>query len=167
MNSVLLYFIKIITFFIPETRGFGVKRFLYRSAGVKIGKNVRICSSAKILGNGHLEIGDNTWIGPDAFIISSSKIRIGSNVDIAPKVYIGTGTHVIDLSSANVAGEGISKDVFIENGCWLGVNSLILPGVVVKEKCVVAAGSLLNKTIDKTHVVIAGIPAKEIKSLLS
>lgn len=166
MNSTILYLSKLILSVLPETRFFGFKASVYRMAGAKIGKNVRICSSVKILGTGELSIGDNTWIGHETIIISSSKIKIGSNVDIAPKVYIGTGTHVIDASSSNIAGEGISKDILIENGCWLGVSSIILPGVIIKEKCVVASGAVLNKTIDKSHILIGGVPAKQLKTLI-
>ncbi len=166
MNSVILHIIKIITFALPETRFFNFKCFLYKLAGVKIGKNVRICSSVRILGSGVLIIGDNTWIGHETTIISSSKIEIGANVDIAPRVYIGTGTHVIDVNSANIAGEGLNKDVIIEDGCWLGVASVILPGVTIRKKCVIAAGTVLNKSLNVTCFLIAGVPAKEIKSLL-
>lgn len=164
MSSTLLYFIRIVLFCIPETRLFGLKRFFYRLAGVKIGSNVRICSSAKIQGNGILEIGDNTWIGSETLIISSSKITIGSDVDIAPRVYIGTGTHIIDVNSPNVAGQAISKDVIIGDGCWLGVSSIVLPGVVIGKKAIIAAGAVVQATVaDQT--IVGGIPAKFIKSI--
>lgn len=166
MNSTLLFIIKFILVFLPDTRCFGIKRALYRFAGVKVGKNVRICSSAKISGNGNLSIGDNTWIGHDAMIICSSNISIGSNVDIAPRVYIGTGTHVIDVISENIAGKGNNKDVVIEDGCWLGVQSVILPGVTVKSKNVVAAGAVVTKTFEPL-VMLAGVPATIIKDLKS
>lgn len=164
MSSTLLYCIRIVLFFIPETRLFGLKRFFYRLAGVKIGSNVRICSSAKIQGNGILEIGDNTWIGSETLIISSSKITIGSDVDIAPRVYIGTGTHIIDVNSPNVAGHGISKDVIIGEGCWLGVSSIVLPGVVIGKKAIVAAGAVVQSTVAE-QIIVGGIPAKFIKSI--
>lgn len=73
---------------LPETRCFGFKRWMLRLCGAKIGKNVRICSSAKFLGAGDLEIGDNTWIGHQCLISSSSRIIIGANCDFAPRVYI-------------------------------------------------------------------------------
>lgn len=167
MNSFKLYIIQSIVKILPETRLFGLKRFLYRFAGVNIGENVRICSSVRILGNGELIIGNNTWIGHEALIISSSKIQIGANVDIAPRVYIGTGTHAIDINSSNIAGVGISKDIIIEDGCWLGVSSVILPSVILRKKCVIAAGTVLTKSFDETHFLIAGVPAKKIKSLLN
>lgn len=153
-----------MTFFLPETRFFALKCWLLKRAGVKIGKNVRICSSAKILGNGKLAVGDNTWIGHECLIICSSNIKIGSNVDIAPRVYIGTGTHIVDVNSKNVAGAGISKDVVVGDGCWIGVNSIILPGVSIEEKVIVAAGSVVTKDI-LTLNLVGGVPAKPIKKI--
>ena len=164
MKTNLLFFINILKILIPETRCFGFKRLLYRMAGAKIGKNVRICSSAKITGNGTLSIGENTWIGHEALIISSSSIIIGKNVDIAPRVYIGTGTHIIDIKSSNIAGAGISKDVVINDGCWLCVNSTFLPGTEVGLKSIVAAGAVVINNVPD-YTVVGGVPAQNLKKL--
>lgn len=164
MKTHFLFFINFFKIFIPETRCFGVKRILYRMAGVQIGKNVRICSSAKITGNGSLSIGDNTWIGHEALIISSSSIRIGKNIDIAPRVYIGTGTHKIDLSTPNIAGDGFSLDITIKDGSWIAANSTILPGVVLGPKTIVAAGSVVVSDTPE-YVLVGGVPAKILKYL--
>lgn len=116
-----LYLISLIVHLIPETRGYSLKRKLYRWSGVKVGENVRICSSVKILGNASLTIGDNTWIGPGTFIMCSGnvKVSIGKNGDIAPQVEIVTGSHYIDPNGEHVAGEGYNSDIIIEDGCWL------------------------------------------------
>ena len=60
MNGIGLYLVGHIIRLLPDTHCFGIKRCLYRMAGVQIGRNVRICSSAVISGDGHLSIGDNT-----------------------------------------------------------------------------------------------------------
>jgi putative colanic acid biosynthesis acetyltransferase WcaF len=164
MNSIVLHLIKLINLFIPETRFFHLKKVMYNFAGAKIGKNVRICSSAKILGNGSLEIGNNTWIGPEVMIVSSSKIIIGANVDIAPRVYIGTGTHEIDHYGLGSAGQGISKDVNINDGVWIGAGALLLPGTSIGKKAVVAAGAVVSKDVSE-KTMVGGIPAKFIKYL--
>lgn len=149
---------------LPETRCFGIKRFMLRTAGAEIGKNVRISSSALFIGSGNLYIGDNTWIGPRCIISVSSSIKIGSNCDIAPNVYIGTGTHEITPTKDRIADIEISRDIKIGNGCWLCVNSSILPGVIIGEKSVIAAGAVVTKHIDKMTLV-GGVPAKLIKEL--
>lgn len=165
MKSITLYIVSMIIRNLPETRAFGIKRILYRWAGATVGKNVRICSSVRILGAGNLEIGDNTWIGHETLIVASSNIKIGKDVDIAPRVFIGTGTHIIDINSPNVAGEGISKDIKIGDGCWLCVNTSILPGVEIGKKSIVGAGAVVTKSFVEESIIIAGIPAKELKRI--
>lgn len=163
MNTQILFFINILKIFIPETRGFSLKRFLYRIAGVKIGLNVRICSSVNIIGNGFLSIGDNSWIGHQCLIISSSEIIIGNNVDIGPRVYIGTGSHIIDPVGNHVAGKGFNRNIIIEDGCWIGVDCTILPDVTIEKNVVVAAGSLVSRSVSP-YTIVAGIPAIPIKT---
>lgn len=164
MNGVGLYIYKIITSILPETKCFGLKRFLLTKCGAKIEKGVRICSSASFWGAGDLYIGKDTWIGHGVLILSSSYVRIGSCVDIAPRVYIGTGTHVIDLEGSHVAGEGINKNIIIGDGAWLCVNSTILPGVSIGEKTIVAAGAVVNKSYGDNEIV-GGVPAKHIRNV--
>lgn len=164
MNTFLLYIAGILFPFLPETKCFRMKSFFLRLCGATIGRNVRICSSVKILGNGKLVIGDDVWIGHQSTLVSTSLIKIGSNVDIAPKVYIGTGTHEIDPLGSHSAGIGLNKDVFIEDGVWVGTSSLIMPGVTIKNKTVVAAGSVVT-TSHEGFLLIGGVPAKTMRIL--
>jgi acetyltransferase-like isoleucine patch superfamily enzyme len=148
----------------PETKCFRSKRILYRLAGVKIGMNVRICSSVTILGNGLLSMGDNTWIGHQTCIISTSSVVIGNDVDIAPRVYLGTGSHEIDIETPGIAGKGINKDIEISNGCWIGAGAIVLPGAFLGEKSIIAAGAVV-KGVFNPYSLIGGVPAKFIKIL--
>ncbi len=91
-KSIPSLFIKIA----PETRCFSIKRSLLRLVGYEIGHDVRVCSSARFLGAGHIILKEGTWIGHESMLVSTSLISVGAKVDIAPKVYIGTGTHIVD-----------------------------------------------------------------------
>lgn len=161
MNSIILYIYGIVSNLIPESRGYGVKNAILRWAGAKIGENVRIYSSAKILGNGELVIGDDVHIGPMAFIYASApaKVEIGSHVDIAPDVLIETGTHEIEPDGDHIGGKGKSLDVTIGPGSWLCARATILPGVTLPPKTIVAAGAVVTKSIDTPKSLLAGIPA--------
>lgn len=132
-------------------------------AGAEIGENVRISSSASIVGAGRLVVGANTWIGPQTMISAMNEVIIGSNCDIAPRVYIGDGTHRLAPDTERMAGEGICLPVRIGDGCWLCANSTILPGVSIGGKNVVAAGSVVAKSLEGELQLIAGIPAKVVK----
>ena len=165
MRKIVNHFNNLLFPLIPESRGWGFKRFMLKLAGAKIGRNVKISSSLKVYGAGTLEVGDNTWIGYQTLIVASSSVVIGANCDIAPRVYIGTGTHLIDVNSDHIAAKDISMDVCIGNGCWLCTNSVILPGVKIGKKSVVAAGAVVTKTFNDNNILIAGVPAEKKKNL--
>lgn len=164
MNSFGLYLVGHIIRLLPDTRCFGIKRMLYHMCGVKIGTNVRICSSVKVIGNASLIIGDNVWIGHDSMIVASAKVIIGAHVNIAPRVYIGTGTHVIDTTGISIAGEGKSLPIIIGDGAWICANSSIIAGVKIGKRSIVAAGAVVLHDVPDGELW-GGIPAKKIKTL--
>lgn len=164
MKTFISYLNNLVIPLLPETRCYALKRWLWKRAGASIGRNVRICSSAMIIGAGELVIGDNTWVGHRAILSASSSIRIGKNVDIAPNVFIGNGTHEITPDKDRIADTELSKDIVIGDGCWICANVSILAGVTIGKKCVVAAGSVVTKSFDNMNL-IAGIPAVQKKEL--
>ena len=88
-------------------------------------------------------------------------VSIGKDVFIAPNVGIITSNH--DLNNPNK--HQLAKDILIEDKCWIGMNSVLLPGVHLKENTVVGAGTIVNKSFGEGGIVIAGTPAKIIKRL--
>lgn len=89
------------------------------------------------------------------------KIKIGKGTYIAPNVGIITSNHSFD----NLDNHETPKEVTIGEGCWIGMNSVILPGVILGNKTIVGAGSVVTKSFEKGNCVIAGNPAKLIKTL--
>lgn len=164
MNTTLLFIAQKLFLLIPETRGFAFKRFLLRLAGASVGKNVRICSSARIIGNSMLSIGDNTWIGFDNLILAFAPITIGNDVNIAPRCYIGTGTHRIDKEGPSIAGKGENYPIVIEDGVWICANVVLLPGAHIGAKSIVAPGAVV-KTFVGSLELVGGVPAKTIKNI--
>lgn len=164
MNTILLHLYNLLTIFLPETRFFALKCWLLKRAGVEIGKNVRICSSVRIIGDGKLSIGDNSWIGPQTLISCSSpaEVKLGSNTDIAPKVYIGTGSHEIDMIGLHSAGKGVNSSIIIEDGVWICAGVFLLPGVRVGNKSIIGAGSVVTNNIPKFSLGV-GNPCRIVK----
>lgn len=169
MRTSGLWLYGIATRLLPETRFFGLKAWLLRRCGARVGKNVRISSSARFFGTGSLAIGDDVWIGSGNFIHSThgASIVVGSCCDLGPDVMVLTGTHQVDSSGAHVAGRGMSADVEIGDGCWLGARSLILPGVKLPDKTLVAAGSVVAKSPIRKQMLVAGVPAIEKHALVA
>ena len=164
MDSHKLFIAKLIMHFVPETRCFGFKRRLYRWAGVKVGEDVRICSSARIIGAGNLAIGDHTWIGPQCLLISSSSVVIGDHCNLAPRVMLVTGSHEIDLNGVSIAGKGLNESIGIGSGTWLCAGAIVLGGTAIGKKSILAAGSVAKGEYGELEL-LAGSLAKVVKKL--
>jgi len=162
-NNAKLYLVNHLTSILPDTRFYRLKTILYQSCGFKIHNTARIVSSTKIIGTFFLEIGKDTFIGHDVLISGGdSCIKIGSYVDIAPRVCIVSGTHEIDMIGLHTAGKGVSKDIFIGDGVWIGTNSTIIGGVSIGKKSVIASGSVVINNIPE-YVIAGGVPCKPLR----
>ena len=166
MNTFRLYLYGLISRLLPETRFFAFKASLLRWCGAKVASGVRINSSAIIQGCGELEIGKDVWIGPCTHIMADggAKVSIGDCVDIAPHVFIGTGSHEIAQEGCRAAGRGYNKSIVIREGAWICARAVILPGVEIGAKAIVAAGAVVTRNI-ADGVVAGGVPCREIRKI--
>lgn len=138
--------------------------------------NNYIGRSVEIGTNGTIIIGDNTSIQDRCILLED--IEIGKNCIFAPNVYISSGRHYFDHKpnlyikdqDALVANDPLlskqhSRKVIIGDDCWLGINSVIMPGVKIGRGCVIGANSVVTHDIEPFSVV-GGIPAKVLKARL-
>lgn len=95
---------------------------------------------------------DTAEIRPGVYVIGCSKISIGERVVLRPSTML----------FADPRENG--AEIIVKKGCWIGANAILLPGVTVGENTVVAAGSVVTKSLPP-KVVAAGVPAKIIKEL--
>jgi acetyltransferase-like isoleucine patch superfamily enzyme len=59
------------------------------------------------------------------------------------------------------AGDGTVAPVRLRRGCYLGAGCLILPGVTVGERAVVASGAVVTRDVE-AETVVGGVPAHPI-----
>ena len=143
-----------------------LKAFLFnRIPGCSIGKN-SIIVGPLFLNGCTLNIGDNSHIGRNLSCEGNGKIFIGNNCDLGPNITMLTGSHIIGGSDRR-AGEGQTLSINIEDGCWLGANSVFLGK---KETLKVGPSSVVGCASNvvghvKQNVLVAGNPAKIIKTL--
>ena len=116
-----------------------------------------------------LSIGDGCYIEQNVQIIAKRAVRIGNNVSIAGQCAIVDVTHPYGghaLGEADNIGRHILDDaseVHVEDGCFIGFGSVVLPGVRLGAGCVVGANSVVNRSFPPRSV-IGGVPAKLLKS---
>ncbi|MCU4166646.1 acyltransferase [Carboxylicivirga caseinilyticus] len=133
---------------------------------LRLGDKVKIAKRCSIYGGpgNQLEIGKESYVGMNSIINGySAKIIVGSNVSIAQNVNImaDSGPNASQLLQ-NVFPI-VRGSISIGNHCWIGANSVIMPGVELGEFCVVAANSFVNKSFPPFSI-IGGNPAKLIRS---
>lgn len=139
------------------------KAFIIKARSMnKLGNSVDM--SARIMGpifsQCKLYIGENSFVGTNFHCEGNGNVKIGSNCDIAPQVTILTGTHFIGNNKRR-AGVGITKDVVIGNGSWIGACSIIFPGITIGNGCIIGAGALVVHNVPDNCKAV-GVPAEII-----
>ena len=72
-------------------------------------------------------------------------------------------TH-IDMTKSNLHMNypSGSEPIIVGDNCYIGANSILLKGVEVGNKSLIAAGSLVNNNV-APNTVVGGVPAERIK----
>lgn len=90
-------------------------------------------------------------------------MSFGNRVLIGPNVTIVTELHEKEITSRR-NGNVFTKPVTIEDDCWIGVGTTILPGVTIGKGSVIGAGSVVTRDIPPFSVAW-GDPARVVKSV--
>lgn len=141
-----------------------IRTLIYRWGGMHL-KTIEISPRA-FMGGSNIKIGENTYINYNCFFDNLAKITIGDNCIIAIDVTFLTSTHEIKNDTGHVKiGDSIGSEIIIQNNCWIGARSTILPGVNIGENCVIASGAVVTRNCDPNGLY-AGVPAKRVKDLV-
>ena len=105
----------------------------------------------------NISIGDNTVINRRCYLDGRVGIVIKNNVNVSFGTSILTLQH--DPHSSNF--ECCGGKVVIEDDAWIGLNAIILPGVVVGQGAVVGAGAVVTRNVPP-YTIVGGVPAKVI-----
>ena len=141
LKNMKKIFLLLKELFIRATKS-GVDYARYK--GVKVGINCRIYTGKSF--------GSEPWL-----------ISIGNNVTITSGVVLLTHDGSLWLMNDEKGRRYMFRRVSIGNNVFIGVNSIIMPGVKIEDNVIVAAGSIVTKSVPK-GVIIAGNPAKIIGS---
>lgn len=152
---------------------------LFSSAHVKIGDDLyfssgwginALCANRRGMiyatHDACITIGNN--VGMSSTVLwSHNKITIGNHVKIGGNcIIIDTDAHNMDylLRRSPSTDGGISAPVTIEDDAFIGMNCIILKGVTIGARSIIAAGSVVTKSIP-ADCVAGGNPAKVIRQL--
>lgn len=96
-------------------------------------------------------------------ILDCGLVTIGDRVMFGPSVSIYAATHETEVQSRRDYIE-YAREVTIGNDCWIGGNTVILPGVTIGNGCTIGAGSIVTKDIPPFSVAV-GSPAQVVKKV--
>lgn len=168
-----------------ETLKYKLKWVYYKNKLKYLGKNVRIEQGVIILNPKKVSIGDHSWIDKYTILEGANGIEIGRYVHVTTfchlqgggtlkigdyvgiasgcKIYSDTSYYTKRMSGALPLEQQEIKSapVIIEKDAFIGINSVILPGVRIGEGAVIGANSLVNEDIPPWRIAV-GSPARVI-----
>ncbi len=107
-------------------------------------------------------VGDFTFFGRGVELDASESITIGDHVLLAPGVFITDHSHNI-ATEEHIGSQGCTADpVVIEDDVWIGVNSIVLPGVRIGTGAIVGAGAVVSRDVP-ANAIVAGVPARLLR----
>ncbi|WP_417464354.1 acyltransferase [Kordiimonas sp.] len=146
----------------------GLGRWLARRKLAHIGEDSFVRPYSYLVETYHIAIGDRVVIRPHTMLMADeyARITIGNDVLIGAGVHMYVNNHRYDRTDVTIASQGYypSEDVTIEDDVWIGANAVILPGVRVGRHSVIAAGSVVTKSVDPFSVY-GGVPARKLKDI--
>ncbi len=163
-----------------KNKGVSVKngayvKYPYKIEGgryIELGENVSINAYSKLacydkyageLYEPCIKIDDGVFANRFLTILSADKLEIGRHTFIGSHVSIINENHGMNPEMGCYGLQPLkTAPISIGENCWIGDKSTILPGVTIGNNTIIAAGSVVTKSIPK-YCIAAGSPAKIIK----
>jgi acetyltransferase-like isoleucine patch superfamily enzyme len=159
--SVLKYATNYIVAHIPS---YTVRNFWYRRVlGIELAKGTIVHMGSYLYFNGPgsirrtgVRVGENSAINRDCSLDLRGGLTIGANVSVSAEVAILTSAGM-----ANSIRGSEYKPVVIEDNAWIGVRSIIMPGVTIGRGAAVGAGAVVMRDVPPATIVF-GSPARPV-----
>ena len=138
---------------------YGLKIFLLKAFGARVGHGVIIKPFVNIKYPWFLSIGNYVWIGENVWIDNLTEVTIGNNACLSQGALLLTGNHNYTKSTFDLSVNSIR----LEDGVWIGAKAIVCPGVCCKSHSVLAVGSIATTDLEPFGIY-SGNPAEKIKT---
>lgn len=135
--------------------GTDIWQFCVILPGAVIGENVNICSGVFI--ENDVVVGNNVTIKSGVQLWDGA--RIGDDVFVGPNV-----TFTNDKYPRSKIYPQEFSSIAVRKGASVGANATLLPGIVIGEQALIAAGAVVTKDVP-SKAVVAGNPARIVSYL--
>lgn len=133
----------------------GKRRKIYEFQGVTLGENSLLidCSFSTSSKGDKFKIGNNTTCTGVKFL----------GHDASPSLYIKQ-LQLKERSVLKGSRRSYRKPIVVGDNVFIGHGTILLPGTIIENNCIVAAGSVVMGTLT-SNSVYAGNPVKKVKEL--
>lgn len=144
-----------------------VYKYQVKSSKKAIMATVKSCGE-NLHVNAPCRLNSNTYLGNNVnlngmFVGGEGKIVIGNNFHSGSECQIITNVHNYDHGACiPYDANDLQKDAFIEDNVWIGNRVIILGGAILREGCIIQAGSVVVGEIPYCAIA-GGHPAKVFK----
>ena len=131
-------------------------------------KKLQINGIPRIYDIRKLTIDENVSINPGIVLQCYGGLKIGNNVTISDGAKVFTRSLDINKYLTNSTKEKrdhIDQSVEIGDGVWIAANVIVLPGVRIASRSIIAAGAVVSQDLNEEGCLYGGIPAKMIRKL--
>lgn len=131
---------------------------------LRFGEKCTVQSAAYIYGSRRgnpVVFGDGTVVSHGCMLLGEGGLVVGDFTHLGPAVAITT--QYGDSNSESCTDNPTVKycEVRIGRGCWIGAGSVIMPGTVLGDRCIVAPNSVVYG-VWKSNAKLAGNPARNV-----
>jgi acetyltransferase-like isoleucine patch superfamily enzyme len=148
-----------------------IRNIVGNSEAISIGSGSIVMGELLTFAHGKIFIGEWCYVGEGSRLWSATSIQIHDRVLIAHGVNIFDSlTHPIDAAKRHEQFKQIAtvghprqidlgeRPVVIHDDAWIGAGALVLRGVTIGQRAIVAAGAVVTKDVPANSIV-AGNPA--------
>ena len=136
-----------------------------RGTRIAVGPRAVIDAFVKIKpagGSGDVEIGPECVINSGCVLYTGNGIHMGARVAVAANCTFAPANHEFRRRDLPIREQGFRPSkggIVIEDDVWIGANCVLLDGAILRQGCVIAAGSVVRGEIE-AYSIQGGNPLK-------
>ncbi len=154
LKQVCWYFTNILFLKNPLSISSGLKVFLLKLFGAKMGSGVVIKPAVNIKYPWKLQAGDNCWIGEEVWIDNLSDVILGANVTISQGALLLTGSH----DHTKETFDFVSLPIILEDGAWIVARGVVYGGVTCMSHSILGINAVAETNL-QPYTIYKGNPA--------
>jgi carbonic anhydrase/acetyltransferase-like protein (isoleucine patch superfamily) len=133
---------------------------------ISIHETVWRAPSAQVYGRVSVDADSSLW--PNSVIRAEcQEVRIGkcTNIQDFVMIHVGYDNPTIIGDRCSVTHHATVHGAVVEDDCLIGINAVVMDGAVIGRGSIVAPGAVVREgTVVPPHSIVAGVPAKVLKT---